>query len=186
MRVMRPGQCGWGDAGLMRPIYAKIDPKSVPGATPRHPKSSPNRCRDLLRTPHGARDRPRGVSGASRERPWRAPGAPRERQRAAGSPERASGNAPERAETPKIDAASRAGAKKNEFFSLGAFTKRRRSDFSTIFVVFCFSCKGCDVPHVLRLSAKTRVRRVALRVASLARCNLEKRRKPLPKSSENR
>ena len=112
VRVMRPGRCGRGDVGLMRPIYAKIDPKSVPGAIPRHPKSSPNRCRDLLRTPHGARDRPRVVSGASWERPWRAPGAPRERQRAAGSPERAPGSAPERTTAAKIDPESRLGVEK--------------------------------------------------------------------------
>ena len=86
----------------------------------------------------------------------------------------------------QIDAEPRAGAKNIEFFSPGAFTKRRRSDVSTSFVDFCFSCKGCDVPHVPRLSAKTGVRPVAQRVASLARCNLEKRRKSLPKSTQNR
>ena len=68
-------------------------------------------------------------------------------------------------------------SEKIEFFSIGSFAQRRRTDFSTTFVSFGFFCKVCEPSKVLRLLAKTEVRPFALRVAPIARSNLEKRRK---------
>ena len=63
-------------------IIVKIDRKSIPGDTSGHPKSSENRSRDLLRTPHGVQERPEGISGASWERPGASPARRRSVRRA--------------------------------------------------------------------------------------------------------
>ena len=78
------------------------------------------------------------------------------------------------------------GSGKIEFSPRCAFAKHCRSDFSSIFVDFCFFCKVCEPLKVLHLSAKTEVRPFAMRVESLARCNLEKPRKSTRKSTRNR
>ena len=78
------------------------------------------------------------------------------------------------------------GSGKIEFSLRCAFAKHCRSDFSSIFIDFCFFCKVCEPLKVLRLSTKTEVRPFALRVESLACCNLEKPRKSTRKSTRNR
>ena len=156
-----------------------ILPKSIP-------KSTKNRSRDALGTPRGAQGPPGGLSGASRERPRGAPGAP---GGSPGPPRDAPTGARERSgarrgtqNRPRVAS----GSEKIEFSSHGAFAKPRRSDFSKIFVDFRVFPKVCEVPPVPRLPAKTEGRPSALRVASLARGNLEKRRKSLPKLTQNR
>ena len=72
------------------------------------------------------------------------------------------------------------------FSACSAFAKHRRSAFLSIFVDFRFFGEVCEPLKVLRLPAKTEVRPFALRVESLARCNLEKPRKSIPKSTQNR
>ena len=47
-------------------------------------------------------------------------------------------------------------------------------------------CKACEPSKVLRMPAKTEVQPFALRVDSLARCNLEKRQNCALKSTRNR
>ena len=59
-------------------------------------------------------------------------------------------------------------------------------DLASIFVVFRLCCKVGEPLKVLRLPAKTEVRPFALRVKSLARCNLEKPLKSVPRSTRNR
>ena len=124
---------------------------------------------------------PRSVPGAPRRRlgsisggPRRVPGAP------GGSPRvsrDASRGAQERSGTCR-DSQNRlqvaSGSAQSEFCSLGAFAKRRRGDFSSIFVVFRVFRKVCEVPEVLRLPAKTEVRACAMQVESLVPCKIEK------------
>ena len=155
-------------------------------ATQSRPKITPG-------TLSGRPGAPRSVPGASRRRlgsisggPRRVPGAPGGSPRASRD---ASRGAQERSGTCR-DSQNRlrvaSGSAKSEFCSLGAFAKRRRSNFSQIFAVFrCFR-KVCEVPEVLRLPAKTGVRPFALRVVSLVQRNLEKHGKSTRKSTQNR
>ena len=57
-------------------IDAKIDQKSFPGMAPGHPKSTQNRSREPLGTPHGAQEHPGGDSGASWEHLGTSPARP--------------------------------------------------------------------------------------------------------------
>ena len=170
-------------------ITAKIDRKSMPGEALGHPKSTQNRSRDPLGTHHGVQEHPEGVSGASWECLGASPACPGS---ARGVPESAPGRQKERPgalgsvlrrlkSTP-----SRCRERKNRVFLARAFAKHRRSNFSSIFVNFRFFCKVCEPLKVLRLPAKTEVRPFALRVESLAYCNLEKTRKSSRLSTRNR
>ena len=78
------------------------------------------------------------------------------------------------------------GSGKIEFSSRRALAKHCRIDFSSILVNFRVFCEVCEPLKVLRLPIQNRVRPFALRVESLARRNLEKRRKFVPKSTQNR
>ena len=91
-----------------------------------------------------------------------------------------------RAEAINFDADSPPGAKRSSFFLRSWVAQARPSDFSTIFLKFRFFRKMENRPEVIRLPAKTEVRPFALRVESLARCNLEKPLKSLPTSTQNR
>ena len=62
----------------------------------------------------------------------------------------------------------------------------REASSEQFFVDFCIFGEVCEPLKVLRLPAKTEVRPFALRVESLARCNLEKPLKSIPKSTQNR
>ena len=75
---------------------------------------------------------------------------------------------------------------KINFFPRGSFAKRCRCDVPSIFVDFRAFRKVCEPSKVPRLSAKSRVRPLALRATSLAQCCLEKQRKSIPKSTRNR
>ena len=77
------------------------------------------------------------------------------------------------------------GSGKIKFSPRCAFAKHCRSNFLSILVDFCVFCKVCEPLKVLHLSAKTEVQHFALRVESLTRCNLEKERKSVPKSTRN-
>ena len=197
---MRPGRCAQGDAArcpsaCLVQLFAsqrvslspsesktrlenrhenrhenrsKIGPGSSPGAPKIDTKSVPGPTRDAQWRSGTSRSR----LGASRERPRRAPGAPGESPRAARDAQR---GARERSGEGRGDQNRRrvaSASEKIEFFSLGSFAKRRRTDFSTIFVSFGFFCKVCEPSKVLRLLAKTEGRPFALRVASLVRSNL--------------
>ena len=159
------------------PKINKNRSKTGPGSGPRAPKidlkSVPGPTRDAQWRSGTSRSR----LGASRERPRRAPGAPGESPRTARDAQR---GARERSGEGRGDQNRRrvaSASEKIEFFSLGSFAKRHWTDFSTIFVSFWFFCKVCEPSKVLRLLAKTEVRPFALRVAPIARSNLEKRRK---------
>ena len=137
---------------------SKIGPGSSPGAPKIDLKSVPGPTRDAQWRSGTSRSR----LGASRERPRRAPGAPGESPRTARDAQR---GARERSGEGRGDQNRRrvaSASEKIEFFSLGSFAKRRRTDFSTIFVSFWFFCKVCEPSKVLRLLAKTEVRPFAL------------------------
>ena len=153
--------------------------KIGPGTLSGHPVASKS-------VPKASRERLGSVSGASRERPRRAakasggsPRVPRDARK--GALERLGAC---RGDQNRHQVAS--GSGKIEFSLRCAFAKHCRSDFSSIFVDFCFFCKVCEPLKVLHLSAKTEVRPFALRVESLARCNLEKPRKSTRKSTRPR
>ena len=164
---------------------------------PRNHRKSPektiqNRSRERLR---GSQNRLKIGRGPSWDAPWQ-PRAVRERLGSVlGRPRRGTG-APR--ESPKTLRDARksvrecpgarrgdqnqpqvaSGSEKIVFLSPGSCAKRHRSDCSSIFIDLCFLCEVCEPSKVLRLPAKTKVRPLALRVESVARCNLEKRRKP--------
>ena len=135
--------------------------KSVPKASPERPGSVPERPRRAPGVPEGSPRAPRDARNDALERPGARRGDQNRRQVASGSG-------------------------KIEFSSCSSFAKHRRSDFSSIFVDFRFFCEVCEPLKVLRLPVKTEVRLFALRVESLARCNLEKPRKSVPRSTQNR
>ena len=78
------------------------------------------------------------------------------------------------------------GSEKIEFSSRDLVATLCRSDFSSILVDFRVCRKVCEPSEVLRMPAKTEVRPIALRVESLARCYLKKRRQSTQKSTRNR
>ena len=124
--------------------------------------------------------------GSVPERPRRPPGVPGESPRATqdvrkGALERLDAR---RGEQNRRQVVSEIG--KIAFSSCCASATHRQTDFSAISVSFWFFCKVCEPSKVLRLLAKTEVRPFALRVAPIARSNLEKRRKSFPKSIRNR
>merc|ERR1712025_935267 len=80
----------------------------------------------------------------------------------------------------KIDAKSLPRAKTS------SFSRAAHSQSIAEAILHRFFCKVCEPLKVLRLPAKTEVRPFALRVELLARCNLEKPLKSVPKSTRNR
>ena len=123
--------------------------------------------------------------GSVPERPRRPPGAPGESPRATQDVRKGALESLDarRGEQNRRQVVSEIG--KIAFSSCCAFAKHRQSDFSSIFVDFRFFGEVCEPLKVLRLPAKTEVRPFALRVESLARCNLEKPLKSIPKSTPN-
>ena len=166
---------------------AKIDRRSIPGDAPGHPKSTQNRSRDHLGRPRVVQERPEGARerlGSVTERPRRPPGGPGESPRATRHARKFALErlGARRGDQNRRQVASEKG--KIELSACSAFAKHRRSNFSSIFVDFRFFGEVCEPLKVLRLPAKTEVRPFALRVESLARCNLEKPIKSVPKSTE--
>ena len=168
--IGRVDRLGQGECENRHENRSKIGPDGGSG----HPKSSQNRSREPLGTPRGDQERPEGVSGASRERLGVSPARPGNARRVSkGAPGRqqgrpgASGSAPSRPKsTPR-----RVRERKNQVFFVrhvcGASSERFFDDFR-------FFRKVRNVCFVPRLPAETEVRPFALRVESLARCNLEK------------
>ena len=145
-----------------RPWDAKYLTKIDPRTLSRRPAT-------LESVSKASRDRLGSVSG----HPRRAPGAPRSSPSAARDARKIARDHPE---ARRLDQNPRRVASENrkiEFFPCGAFAKRIRSDFLPSLVHFRVFRKVCDPSEVLRLPAKTEGRPIALRVASLARSNLE-------------
>ena len=107
----------------------QIDPKAVPGEASGHHKSTENRSREPPRTAGGAQEHSRSYFGASWQRLGTSPARPGSAQGRPRSPKPAPGSALERAETTKIDAKSRRGAKNHVFFG----ATRSRSFFGAVF-----------------------------------------------------
>ena len=136
---------------------------------------------------------PKSIRKASRERlgsvsgrPRHAPGSPGGSPRAARDARRSARERPGMLRSRQNRRQVAPGSAKIDFFPRGSFAKRCRSDFPSIFVDFRAFRKVCEPSKVPRLSAKSRVRPLALRVTSLAQCCLEKQRKSIPKSTRNR
>ena len=178
---------------LARKINRKSMRKSTENRSPETPRGTQNRFKIAPGTLSGQPVACKSVPKASQERlgsvperPRRAPGVP------GGSPRAPCGarkGALERPGARRGDQNRRqvaSGSGKIEFSSRCAFAKHRRSDCSSILDDFRFFCKVCEPLKVLHLSAKTEVRPFALRVESLARCNLEKPLKSVPKSTQHR
>ena len=147
-------------------------------------RSVPRSSWDTQWRPRASRRCPWSVAGAS-------PGVP-------GTPPERPKSDLRRSRTPKIGAHRRPGTRRGDqnrrdvaplsdngkFFTRSSVAKHGRSKFASIFVDvwLCRTIrKPCFVP---RLPAKTEVRLIVLHVDSLARCNLEKRRKWTRKSSK--
>ena len=113
-------------------------------------------------------ERSRGAPGAAKD----SPGSDQERP---GAFKMWPGSTQKRAEATIIDAKVASRSENIEFFSRGAFTKHRRTDFPFIFVNFRVFRKACEPSEVLRLPAKTEVGPSALRVELLAPHEFEKR-----------
>ena len=124
--------------------------------------------------------------GSVPERPRCPPGVPGESPRASGDARKGTLErlGARQGDQNRRQVASESG--KIEFSLCCAFAKHRRSNCLSFFVDFCCFCKVCEPLKVLRLPAKTEVRPFTLRVESLARCNLEKPLKSIPKSTQNR
>ena len=117
-------------------IYAKIDPKSVPGGSPGHPKSRQIRCRETPGTPRGAQERPEGVLGASRERPGASParsGSARRVTKSAPGRQKGRPGAPGSAPRRPKSTPSRVRNKKFELSWHGSLADRFSVDFRPIF-----------------------------------------------------
>ena len=156
-------------AGKLALLACEIALRTLPG----HPKPRRNRRRDALAAPRRVQmcarsvsERPQGVPGAAKD----SPGSHQERP---GAFKMWPGSTQKRAEATIIDAKVASRSKNIEFFSRGAFTKHRRTDFPSLFVnfrVFLY-----EPSEVLRLPAKTEVGPSALLVELLAPHELEKR-----------
>ena len=97
-------------------IATKVEPKSVPGEAPGHPKSTQNRCRKPFGPPGGDQKCSGSDSGASRNVPAVSRVGPQTLQRRTGAPKRAPRSVRERAEVTKIEGKSHPGASKLIFF----------------------------------------------------------------------
>ena len=150
---------------------SKIDSESVVGPS-----------WDASWQPRAFRERLGSVSG----HPRRVPGAPQEPPKA---PRDVRKSAREHMRERRGDQNQRqvvSWSGKTKFLSRGSCAKQQPSHFSSIFWDFLLCCEVCEPLKVLRLLAKTKVRPFALRVKSLARCNLEKPLKSVPRSTRNR
>ena len=112
--------------------------------------------------------------GSISGRPQHAPGSPRGSPRAARDARRSVREHPGALRGRQNRRQVAPGSAKIDFCPRGSFVKCRRSDFPSIFVDFRVFRKVCEPSKVPRLSAKSRVRPLALRVTSLAQCCLEK------------
>ena len=121
--------------------------------------------------PRAVRERLGSVLG----RPRRGPGAPRESPKTLRDARKSVREHPGARRGDQNQPQVASGSEKIAFLSPGSCTKRHRSDFPSIFIDFCFLCEVREPSKVLRLPAKTKVRPLALRVESVARCNLKKR-----------
>ena len=102
-------------SGRAASIGVKIEPKSVPGGSPGHPKSIPNSSGDLPELPGAPGRHPRAswsIPGAPRGGPKAVRECPKALQGRPGEPKRVPGSARRRLETTEIDAESPPGAKK--------------------------------------------------------------------------
>ena len=136
---------------------------------------------------------PKGVRKASQERLGslsELPSAPRDclesPRKWHGMPGRVPESARQRFGAVKIDAKSCPGAQKASFCGTALLRSAVIANFRRFVCDFQVFRKVFEPSKVPRLLAKSRVRLFALRVASLARRCLEKRRKSIPKSTENR
>ena len=121
--------------------------------------------------PRAVRERLGSVFGRSR----RGPGAPRESPKTLRDARKSVREHPGARRGDQNQPQVASGSEKIVFLSPGSCAKRHRSDFSPMFIDFCFLCEVCEPSKVLRLPAKTKVRPLVLRIESVARCNLEKR-----------
>ena len=155
-------------------------------------KSDPNRSRDALRTPRDLQERLERILGTSRERlgsvsgsPRCTPRAPRESTKALRNARESTQDRPGARRSGQNRFQGKSGSERFEYFPCSMIENRFRCELSTISIDFWLSQKNGEPYEVPRLLAKTKVRLFAPRIDSLARCNLEKRRKSIPRSSQN-
>ena len=167
-------------------IIARINRKSIPGDASGHPKSTQNRSQDPLGTHRDVQECPEGISGASWERLGASPARPGSAQGVLkGAPGRQKGRPGALGSTPRRPKSPPSLVRERNYRVF--FARRvREASSERFFVDFRFFCEVCEPLKVLRLLAKTEVRPFALRVESLARCNLAKPRKSTRKSARNR
>ena len=156
-------------------------------------KSDQNRSWDALRMPRHLQERPERILGTSREclgivlgSPRCAPRAPRESTKALRNARESAQERPGARRSDQNRFQGTSGSERIDYFPCSMIEKRFRLEFSSIFVDFGLSQKDGEPSEVLRLPAKTEVRLFALRIDSLARRNLEKRRKSTHRTSQNR
>ena len=187
-RAFRVGarRCGRAAHRLARVKQPRKATKILPKIDATSSRNRPTSTSVPSRAPQGAPETSQERLAIPSGRPGRSPGAPRSRLGASRDANRVAQGRPGARRTDQLHYQAASRIENFEFCPRVLLEKLRRCDLSSHFVVFRRFRKTCESSEVPHLSAKTEVWPFALRVESLARCNLEKPRKSTRKSTRNR